>query len=443
MATDVDARVLAAAENSLAAHVRPGEKIVAAVSGGCDSMALLDMLWRLREKLGFAIVVCHVHHHLRAASDAEWDFVAAACARYGLPFIGRRVDVAAACAAGGNLEAEAHRLRHEALEAVRQAQGAQWIALGHHADDRAETVLMHILRGTSLKGLAAMPLASGQLLRPLITCSRTELEAYARARGIRWVTDESNADTRYLRNDLRHRVLPELEEINPGLVRALGHLADSSACAWEYLAQEAQNLADSTRYMRAPSWCLLERAPLLSAHAAVFSALLQALVEGYSSGRSTLRYEMVAACRRLLAAGRGRTDLGGGVVFEVTRRWLYVGRRPEGEWQRVEDGSWRQEFLAAQLALGDDFGVRAARSGDEIAVKNLGHKSLKKIFQEHALPPLLRQVWPVVYDIKIKEVIWIPFLAESPRLMYYNSVTFLKVHLNITLAEQSACVDVE
>ena len=103
----------------------------------------------------------------------------------------------------------------------------------------------------------------------------------------------------------------------------------------------------------------------------------------------------------------------------------------------MNNGRWQQIFLDAEVYGSENIVVRVYESSDAIAVKNLGRKRLKKIFQEKALPPTLRSVWPVVYDTKIKEIIWVPFLAQSPQLMYYNSVTFSEVDLTITIAGQT------
>lgn len=109
----------------------------------------------------------------------------------------------------------------------------------------------------------------------------------------------------------------------------------------------------------------------------------------------------------------------------------------------MNNGRWQQTFLDAEVYGSENIVVRVYESSDAIAVKNLGRKRLKKIFQEKALPPTLRSVWPVVYDTKIKEIIWVPFLAQSPQLMYYNSVTYLKVTLHCRIAQHDARLEID
>ena len=417
-------------------HVAPGERVIAAVSGGPDSMAMLDLLLRARAACGYELEVAHIHHHLRAASDEEWRFVEEYCQARGVRFHGRHVQVREK-AQGRSLESAAHTLRHAALAKILQERQAQWLALAHQADDRAETVLMNILRGTSVQGLAAMPARDGNILRPLLSFTKAELEAYCAAQDIPYVVDESNADTTILRNRLRHKLLPELATYNPQIVQALNRLAESSARDSDFLRARAEKLCAQAAVFRAGGWCLLERAALAEAHEAETATLIRQLAQRYASGRGNLRFEMVEAALARIRAGEGRADLGQGIFCECTRRFVYIGRQPEGVWRRDDDGIWRQDFLEGAVTAPPEMIVRGYASGDAIALKNLGRKRLKKIFQEQALPPCLRPLWPILYDTKIKEIIWVPFLAQGPELMYHNSVTYLKVALSSTIAQRT------
>ncbi len=426
-------------EDFLRETVQSGDTVLAAVSGGADSMVMLSLLLEVRETLGIRVEVVHIHHHLRAASDAEWQFVENFCTAHGVPFHGRHIDVPGAQARDGHsMEATAHRLRYNAFREVMADCGAQWIALAHHANDRAETLLMNLLRGTSGHGLAAMSARNGAMIRPLLSFTREDIEAYGKAKGMEWVNDESNNDTTILRNRLRHELLPTLASYNPNIVGALNRLAESSEWEQDYIDASAQALYEQAVVFYAKKWCLLERAPLLEAHKAVVAALLRARVEKMSASRHALRFEMIEQVLLLLQEGHGRYDLGDGVLFECTGRYVYIGEVPTGEWRRDEAG-FSHEFLEARLeGMGNTpLAVRFPQSGDVVFLEKVGHKRLKKIFQEKGLPSVLRGVWPLIYDIKTKEVIWVPFLARTTLLMYYNSVTFSEVNPNITIAGQS------
>ena len=203
--------------------VRPGESVLVACSGGPDSMAMLDALIRLAPPRGWRLEVAHVDHGLRKGSDAEADVVAALTARADLPLRRLRVQVAAAA---GSLQERARAARLGALHAAARKAGATAIALGHTADDQAETVLMRALTSGSPRGLAAMGERDGPLSRPLLRLWRTDTEAYCRALGLAVVDDPSNRDARFLRTRVRHELLPAIEAVLPGARRRLVALAD-------------------------------------------------------------------------------------------------------------------------------------------------------------------------------------------------------------------------
>jgi len=211
------------------AMVAPGDGVVAGVSGGPDSVALLDLLFRLREEFNLRLTVAHLNHMLRGR-EAEEDaaFVAGLAARYGLPFTGERVDVRAYRAVhGGSLEEAAREVRYAFFARVAGETGAARVALGHNADDQAGTVLFHFLRGTGPAGLKGIPPVRGLFIRPLLTVRRAAIEAYLAERGLTARLDRSNVRPVYTRNKIRLLLLPLLEkEYNPRIVDALGRLAE-------------------------------------------------------------------------------------------------------------------------------------------------------------------------------------------------------------------------
>ena len=212
-----------------------GETVLVAVSGGADSVALLHLLkslagpWRLR------LHVLHVDHQLRADSARDADFVEGLGARLGIA-----VDVATVTVdRGGSLEASARAARYAALEACAARIGAARIAVGHTADDQAETVLMRLVQGAGVRGLAGIPPVRGRIIRPLIQLSRSVLEAELRCAGIAWVEDPTNRDPKFLRNRIRHELLPLLaDSYNPDIAPALVRLAT--------LAREAVSVLDES-----------------------------------------------------------------------------------------------------------------------------------------------------------------------------------------------------
>lgn len=213
--------------------------MVVAVSGGADSVALLDILVHLEDER-LSLVVAHLNHGLRdAASDGDEEFVSRLAAGYGLPFVARRADVAALAGTSRlSLEDAGRRARYAFFDETARAHGATSIAVAHHLDDQAETVLIRLLRGAGGSGLSAMGSGSrGILKRPLLQVSRLELEQYLRGRGLSYRTDATNADCAILRNSIRHELIPFLRRYNPKISERLAATAEILAGDEELLEQ--------------------------------------------------------------------------------------------------------------------------------------------------------------------------------------------------------------
>jgi tRNA(Ile)-lysidine synthase len=222
LVADRAARALAAARVPV-----PGDRVAVAVSGGADSLALLHALRTLAGPRGWDLQVVTVDHGLRPGSAADAAFVAGHGAELGLPV--RVVALAPAELARHRTagpEGAARAARYAALHAAADETGCAWLATGHTRDDQAETVVLQLLRGTGPDGLAGMAVRSGRVLRPLLAVARAETEACCTALGVAWRSDPSNRDPRFLRNAVRGRVLPLLEDLRPGAAAALARTAE-------------------------------------------------------------------------------------------------------------------------------------------------------------------------------------------------------------------------
>jgi tRNA(Ile)-lysidine synthase len=213
------------------ALVARGDLVLVAVSGGGDSMALVHALARLAPRLGIALEVATVDHGLRAEARAEAELVRARAGALGLPWHGLRVDVAAARKGRASLQDAARHVRLEALAALAARRGAARVALAHQADDQAETVLFRVVRGTGLRGLAGIPYRRDPFIRPLLDVPRAVVARYLARHAIPFVVDPSNADPRFARARIRHRLLPLLAEENPRVREALVALAAEARAA--------------------------------------------------------------------------------------------------------------------------------------------------------------------------------------------------------------------
>lgn len=203
-------------------HVERGGSLLVAVSGGTDSMALLHALGLLAPKLRLSLLACGVDHGLRSEAAEELDLAQNLASRLGVGF----ERVALRVAPGPNLQARAREARYAALDRVRRAHGIELVATAHHADDRAETVLLRLLRGAPPDGLAVLPPRSDARVRPLVRARRTDVLAHLARHGLAYASDPSNGDARFLRVRIRREVLPLLAELSPQIVSHLCALAD-------------------------------------------------------------------------------------------------------------------------------------------------------------------------------------------------------------------------
>ncbi|MCL0041226.1 tRNA lysidine(34) synthetase TilS [Dehalococcoidia bacterium] len=237
-------------------------KLVVGVSGGADSVCLLHVLYQLRDKLGLDLHVAHLNHQLRGAeADADAEYVSSLARRLGIAATIETRDVKAyQSATRSSLEEAAREVRYAFFAEVAQATGAGAVAVGHTADDQAETLLMHLIRGTGLLGLRGMqprsrwrlPDEETQLtvIRPLLEISREDTEAYCAACELSPRLDSSNISSKYLRNRIRAELMPVLLEYTPGIRESLGRAARTVAADIAHLDEEVARLWDSVAVER-------------------------------------------------------------------------------------------------------------------------------------------------------------------------------------------------
>ena len=217
-----------------------GEKVIIGLSGGMDSVCLFHIL----KDLGVSLEAVHVNHQIRG-EEAKRDeqFVKNLCARYNIPFHGYRYDVPKISREKHLSEEEAGRMvRKEAFARVMKEQGAGYVALAHHGNDRAETFLFHLSRGTGVKGLGSMKPVQGTIIRPLLWAERKEIEQYVQEKGYEFVEDATNSQTEYTRNKIRHEIIPALEEINPRCIPHICGAAEKLSAVSAYIDREAEKL---------------------------------------------------------------------------------------------------------------------------------------------------------------------------------------------------------
>lgn len=227
-----------------------GDKVIVALSGGADSVSLLFALRELSDELGITLSACHVNHGLRGEeSDADCRFVQELCERLNVPLELLETDVRAFRKKHESLEECARRVRYDFFDRI---SNGKKLATAHTASDNAETVMLNLIRGTALKGLCGIPPVRGNIIRPLIFCSREEIEQYCKDNSLSYVTDKTNFSLDYTRNKVRHNIIPLLREINPALYESFKRmnisLYDDNAYFEKIVNAEKSRASDGANY---------------------------------------------------------------------------------------------------------------------------------------------------------------------------------------------------
>ena len=394
-----------------------GSGVLCAVSGGADSMCLLHLLWSKREELGVRVCAAHFEHGMRGEESLrDCAFVEDFCRERGIPCLTEHGDVGAYAAQKRlGLEEAARELRYAFLERAADALGCERIATAHTADDNAETLLLHLARGSGAKGLGGIPPVRGRIVRPLLQATRAEVEAYLAANGLSYVEDSSNASDDFSRNLLRHRAIPVLRELNPAFAEAASRTAallrEDEDCL-QGMAEEFLGQAYDGRSLSA--------AALAALHPAVASRALRALCP-----QSLERKHVAAALAFAAGEGLGRLDLPGlrlrreqgrlyfvpdeaealpprairpGTVTELPELGLRV-RAEEGVFSGEEiNNSFKIYCLKYEMICGDIV-CTSRRPGDRLAPAGRGvTKSLKSLFLEAGMTQSERDRTPVFRD---------------------------------------------
>ena len=280
--------------------LQPGDKIVVAVSGGADSVCLLHLLRQLSTRRAFTLHVAHLNHGFRPEASREADFVQRLCENWGIPATLSSLPVPRICKEQHLSKQEgARQVRYAFLKEVALAVGARWIALGHTADDQAETFLMRLLRGAGSHGLGAIPqmrkMREGRIIRPLLVISREQiLDELSRER-IPFIEDPSNQQEVYLRNRIRHRLLPLLEEFNPKVKEALFREAELLQEENDFLNRHAEALLPNLGIERDEEGISFDLERLNSLHPALRRRVVRWGLDQLHPGLKGIEYKHIEA----------------------------------------------------------------------------------------------------------------------------------------------------
>lgn len=397
--------------------------VLCAVSGGVDSMCLLHLLWRQSQSLGFALSAATFDHQLRPASGADAAFVAGWCQERGIPCRTGGGDVAEyARSRDMTLEEAGRTLRYSFLEQCRRELGAEYLATAHNADDNAETLLLHLLRGTGLNGLGGIPPRREAIIRPLLCCTRREIESYCAQFGVPHREDESNQDTAYTRNYLRHTVLPLLREKNPALTGTLARTAETLRLDEAFLARETERAAAALLRQNGGQ-VSVSAAQLRALDPALALRLVQVMAERAAPGAVLPQNQRQALLELARRQKNGKISLinrlQGRLVYDMLTLSLPVSREPACLPFTLLPGACRDlpalgcSISCEETVCSPDAGqasgalllrppaegallVRSRQIGDRITLAGRPEKTLKKLFQERRLPPEDREQVPVL-----------------------------------------------
>lgn len=429
MSNALEAAALAAVQRH--GLIKKGDTVIAALSGGADSMALFHFLFTHRDALGITLQAAHVNHGLRgenAVRDA--DFAALQCRTRGVT-----LHTVTLCPPPAANEEWAREERYAFFDTLSR-DGAK-IATAHTADDDAETVLFRLARGTNSRGVCGIPYRRGAYIRPLLDVTRSEVEAYCREYALDYVTDETNCSDAYARNIVRHYALPALNRVNSEATRAVHRFAGEMKKQQAYIDEQAEALLQNAQY--ADGW---RAETLAAAHAVVRTAALAMLVQQQVSAHR--RYvQLLDEC---VLRGSGSVQLSKGKTFAVRQGVLRLLPSPAAASQAVDlpfaEGSYafaggtvNISAVKSKISLnslqnakkglnfyGDydkiqsmNCRLRTRRSGDSFTfAQRKVTKTLKKWFNEQKMTPEQRAAWPLLAAGSC--VIWMPncgFAAQA------------------------------
>ena len=448
----------ASVKAAIATHkmLTPGDRVLVGVSGGPDSMALLHLLDRMHRRLAVDIGVAHLNHGLRGATaERDADAVGRTAAAMGYPFHTIRADVKKVKRhLGLSLEAAARRVRYAFFNKVMTDSAYNKLALGHHMEDNAEQMLMALLRGAGTRGLSGIrPVRDSRIVRPLINARRAQIDAYVKANHIVCMLDESNNDLRFVRNRIRHRLLPILaSEYNPRITEQLNRLADLIRTEEEWIEGVVSGAYERVCLYHGATSLALSVTKLIQTHPAERRRMIRMALKDVSGSLQRISFSHVQSVLDLLMDGSAEREshLPGGILVRRSGNQLILmlttnrgrGKRDSGAgWahspvETVIDAPFPRTVEIDRLGIGLRFSVcdrrrlpqwseigpkqayldldrlapplivRRPRPGDRFRPLGAGgSQKLKKFFIDHHVPRKERARVPVLSDGR--RIVWI------------------------------------
>ncbi len=435
-------------------HFPPPFSIIIALSGGADSLVLLHILSQLFRSEDLIIV--HVNHQLRPSANDDAKFIQETAVSYQIPCHIKTVDIAQLAAEQNLTIEEAGRMaRYQFFAEVAEKTGAKLVATGHHADDQAETVLMHLLRGSGLSGLRGIqpisdfPVSSLDgllLIRPFLTTTRAEIEAYCQQHNLTPIHDETNKDTKYFRNRIRHELLPLLAQYNPKITTRLNDLATTVSADYALLDELMHESWTAVLHQQTAEYIQLKREEWLQLPLSLKRSILRFAVQQLRPLQIEIGFATIEAARELVDRGESglQSSLPGDLTLVVGYDWLTITAVstpiPHDLPQLISESTFHCP-MPGQASLVNNWqltvsvvnpnfeliennrdswcayldfdaitglNLRGRKAGERMQPLGLAGKStkLKKVMINCKIPVQLRPFWPIVTNEK-DEIVWV------------------------------------
>lgn len=411
--------------------ISSGDAVGIGLSGGADSVALLHILATNKDKLGIEkLIAVHVHHGIRGEeADRDLDFSRKLCEQLNIDFIHFNVDVPAeAEKTGESLEECARRLRYKCFEKVR----CDKFATAHNLNDNAETFIFNLARGSSLSGLCGVPYTREKYIRPLLDCTRGEIENYLKENELEYVTDSTNLCDDYTRNKIRHNILPVLYELNPSFDKAFAKCTESVRLAEDFISQSAEEKLSLSKKDGYYDCSVFE-----SCHNAVKNQIVSLILKEQKV--KNVSREHILAVLHIIENG-GKASLGGKITAFAEHKRLYFDepdevknfeipieikgqqfKTPAGIYSiNIKDKKDLQKLNIKNIdkfidcdKISSDVFVRNRRDGDIYKPANRGTKTLKKLFNESKTPVCDRSKMLILTDNE--GIIWTELFGVSEK----------------------------
>jgi tRNA(Ile)-lysidine synthase len=417
-------------ENNL---IEKDDRVLIGVSGGVDSVVLLDILTYLQKKLQIQVAAAHINYGLRKESDRDHKFVKNLAKSYKIPFFDKKTKLT-----GSNIEERARDIRYDFFNKVAKEEGFNKVAVAHHKNDLVETFFLNAVRGSGLTGLVSMKPKTGNLVRPLLFATRDDIENYAKKNKLNFVEDVTNKDLSIKRNLIRHKVIPNIQKLNPDLVNTIADEIEDLRIANDLIKKIAKKhyrkLAEESE-----SSVTLPVKSLQKLHLYLQSEVLRESILHVKKDLRDISRINIEDILNLIKNTHGtkKVMLPSRLIarrtydkLEIRKEIKSPGQKPKNVWLEMEKevifGRWRfflekadeekvtenKNLVFLNIKKIPKLLVRCKKPGDKITIGKGKTKSLQDVFVDEKIPQKERDTYPVIVS-EGDEVIWIPKIRVS------------------------------